>query len=234
MKLNKYIFIHILDLEKTDGVNSWENTIDVSDAYYKDTSDAYHLQYHSHSTSTAPAKIIKTPEKSYPVDKEKWKLHKKETKSRYSFSESFDDSTIRDNSLEHKPNNYKKPGFEYEYPNVVPYNQILLPKSFYVKDKLSRKSDKSKRVLKVSPARKNKRKKKNLLKRIRKNKSLSSSVKSNGKSRTGKQSRLRRAKKSSKNPIKNFFRGIYYKYFSQKDRQIDLAPDVYPVSKAFS
>ena len=221
MYLNIFSF-----LEKTDGIDSWENTIDVSDAYYKDTSDAYHLQYHSHSTSTAPANIIKTPEHTNSVGKEKWKLHKKDTKSRHSFSESFDDSTIRDNTLEYEPNLDKKPGFEYEYPNVVPYNQILVPKSFYVQHKLSRKSDKSKRV---SKATKNKRKKKSLLKRLRKNKIFSSSVKSNQNKRTGKQLKLRRAKKSNKNSIKNFFRGIYYKYFSKKDRQIDLAPDVYPV-----
>ena len=99
----------------------------------------------------------------------------------------------------------------------MPYNQILVPKSFYAKNKLSQKGDYLKRNSIVSSTLKNKRKKKHELYQSRKNLNRNRS-----------KLKLRRTKKSSKNPIKNFFRGVYYQYFSQKDRQ--LGPDVYPVS----
>ena len=49
--------------------------------------------------------------------------------------------------------------------------------------------------------------------------------------RITKKLKLNRTKKSNKNPISNIFRGIYYQYFTQKDRQ--LGPDIYPVSNLY-
>ena len=149
--------------------------------------------------------------------KGKWKLHEKISKSRYSFSANLSESPKHTLSTTVEPYHFHKNGEEYEYPNVVPYNQILVPKSFYAKNKLSQKGDHLKRNSIVSSTLKNKRKKKHELYQSRKNLNRNRS-----------KLKLRRTKKSSKNPIKNFFRGVYYQYFSQKDRQ--LGPDVYPVS----
>ena len=149
--------------------------------------------------------------------KGKWELHEKTSKSRYSFSANLSDSPKPILSKTVEPYHFNNPGEEYEYPNVVPYNQILVPKSFYAKNKLTQKRDHLKRSSKVSSALKNKRKNKHELYQKHKNWNRKES-----------KSKLRRTKKSSKNPIKNFFRGVYYQYFSQKDRQ--LGPDVYPVS----
>ena len=195
--------------ERSDGINLWENAIDNGDTYF--------LQYQSHSTITKPTKRIKIPEKDMSNVKGKWKLHEKVSKSRYSFSANLSDLPKHTLSTTVEPYNFHTPGVEYEYPNVVPYNQILVPKSFYAKNKLSQKGDHLKRSSKVSSALKNKRKKKHELYQRQKNRKRNRS-----------KSKLSRTKKSSKNPIKNFFRGVYYQYFSQKDRQ--LGPDVYPVS----
>ena len=208
----------------TDGLNSWENTIEYGDAFY--------LQYQAHKTSTRPTKRIKLRDKHKIVDKKgEWQHHAKVSKSRYSFSENLNNSSINTISETRKPRHSKKPGFEFEYPNVVPYNQILVPKSFYVKKKLNRKSYKSKQNPKVSPALKNTRKKKHHLKRSRKNRNSIITNKIHQDKRITKKLKLNRTKKSNKNPISNIFRGIYYQYFTQKDRQ--LGPDIYPVSNLY-
>ena len=119
----------------------------------------------------------------------------------------------------------KMDGAEFEYPNVVPYNKILVPNSLYVKNpiKINLKNKSSKVSSKLKKSKYGKYRKVHNRPKTVKN------VKPRGQKKK-KKSKLRRTKKSQKNPVTTFFRGIYYQYFNQKDRQ--LGPfNLYPVSQ---
>jgi hypothetical protein len=198
----------------TIGVGSWENALSNGDAYY--------YQYHP-QTSTRPSKRIKAREKN--VTKRKWKLHEN-IKNKYLFyGDSSDSNTKRKYDSSTDMQSSKIDGAEFEYPNVVPYNKILVPSSLYVKNtiktKLNNKHSKVSSKLKKS--------KHGKYRKVHNRINTEKTVKRRGQKKM-KKSKLRRTKKSQNNPVTTFFQGIYYQYFDQKDRQ--LAPfNLYPVSQ---
>ena len=201
------------------GVGSWENTI--SDRL--GSSDAYYYQYQSHTSTLTPSKRINAREKN--IRKEKWKKHENIKNKFLFYGNSSDSNTKRKYDSSTDIESSKMDGSEFEYPNVVPYNKILVPNSLYVKNTIKTKlKNKDSKVLS-----KLKKSKYGKYRKVHNRVKTEKKVKPRRAQKKKKKSKLRRNKKSQKNPVTTFFRGIYYQYFNQKDRQ--LGPfNLYPVT----
>ena len=190
-------------------INSWDSSITKNDTYF------YHYRPYA---VIRPTKKVKTTARL--IDKRKWKLHKS-TRNINSHSESNNNIISTEKETTSTPN---QPGIRFEYPNVVPYNKILVPTSLY-KNNIHETGDSVANSLRgfESTSKKHRRRKhQRILKRNKKKSAKKRRVHKN----TQKQNK---AKTYEQNPVSKFFRGMYYKYFTEKDRQFEVF-DLSPVN----
>ena len=141
----------------------------------------------------------------------------------YSVNEDYENNI---SSYSHTLEKFETADPIFEYPHVVPYNKILVPNTLYEENiddnnysatkRRPRFNKKSKRVKKLKkflkPAPKKKRREK--------------------KRRVAKGAKHLSDNKIYRNPISKFLNGIYYQYFTQKDRQV-VDFGLYPVIRYF-
>ena len=186
--------------------------------------DTYYYHYHPHSSRTLAKR---TKVKNKPIEKRRqWKLHRNVQSQKpltYSVNEDYENNI---SSYSHTLEKFETSDPIFEYPHVVPYNKILVPNTLYEENiddnnysatkRRPRFNKKSKRVKKLKkflkPASKKKRREK--------------------KHRVAKGAKHLLDNKIYRNPISKFLNGIYYQYFTQKDRQV-VDFGLYPVIKYF-
>ena len=186
--------------------------------------DTYYYHYYPHSSRTS---VKRTKAKNKPIEKRRqWKLHRNEHSEKpltYSVNEDYENNI---SSYSHTLEKFETADPIFEYPHVVPYNKILVPNNQYEEYIDHNNYSATKRRPRFTKKSKRAKKFKKLLKAASKTKRREK------KSRVSKRAKHLLDNKIYRNPISKFLNGIYYQYFTQKDRQV-VDFGLYPVIKYF-
>ena len=141
----------------------------------------------------------------------------------YSVNEDYENNI---SSYSHTLEKFETAEPRFEYPHVVPYNKILVPNTLYEENIDDNNYSAAKRRPRLTKNYTRVKKHKKALKPASKKKRREK------KRRVAKRPKHLLDNKIYRNPISKFFNGIYYQYFTQKDRQV-VDFGLYPVIKYF-
>ena len=186
--------------------------------------DTYYYHYHPHSSRTLAKR---TKVKNKPIEKRRqWMLHRNVHSQKpltYSVNEDYENNI---SSYSHTLEQFETADPIFEYPHVVPYNKILVPNTQYEENIDHNNYSATKRRPRFTKKSKRTKKFKKFLKAASKTK------RKEKKRRVSKREKHHLDNKIYRNPISKFLNGIYYQYFTQKDRQV-VDFGLYPVIKHF-